>query len=88
MKLYEFSALVSVAIVIAAESRDVAEERIRSFSADGLVSGLGDVVEVSDIDFMEERELSSDDPYDEAHDVVVPQDTVEGAGEQRATGQS
>jgi hypothetical protein len=85
MKLYEFSALVSVGTVIAAESREIAEERMRSFSSEALVTGCVDIGEVSDIQFLEERDIKTDDPFDEAHDVIAPQESVEGGEKQQAT---
>ncbi len=72
MRLFEFSALVNVSCVIAAESEHVAEQRMRSFGAEALVHGTGDVGSVSDIELLDSRDPKSDDLMDEAHDIVAP----------------
>ena len=58
MKLYEFTAMISVATVVAANSREEAETAIRAMSEQFFVSenGNADVLEVSDIEFSCERD--------------------------------
>lgn len=70
MKLYEFSAIISVGVVVYAESEEQARAELDEWSAATWYHG-GDVSdEVSDIDLIDERELVSDDPEDEAHVIL------------------
>ena len=70
MKLYEFSSLVTVHTIIAAETEAIARKRMGEFTAEALVNGCGDVLDVADIDLFDERNSKSKNLYDEAHDVV------------------
>jgi len=83
MKLYEYSVMIEVGFVIAAESKELAQRRVKGWSAEG-IARCGDISPSVSMDLLYERELKSDDPSDEAHDVVAPQQSVE-AGEQQPT---
>ena len=68
MKLYEFSALVSCSVVIAADSEKLARETVKTYERAWFETG--DVGEVSDIQLVDVREPKSTDLDDEAHIVL------------------
>jgi hypothetical protein len=70
MKLFEFSVLVTVNTVIAANSLEEAESHMKSLSSKVLVSGGGDIGEVCDIDLSNERDPKGNNLSDEAHFIV------------------
>jgi len=88
MKLYEFSSLVTVHTVIAAENEGIARKRLSEFTAEALVNGCGDVLDVADIDLFDVRNPKSEDLEDlinDAHDIVSPKENLENAVENPAT---
>ena len=88
MKLYEYNVTVSVGFVVATESEEDARRCIDGWSTEGIVC-CGDIIGAGggarDIELQEERELCGDDPFDEAHDVVAPQESEEDGEKQQAT---
>lgn len=58
MTLYEFSGLITINIVVAAETEADAMAKIASFSADGLVRPTGhcDVGDLTDVELVDVRE--------------------------------
>jgi hypothetical protein len=64
--LYEYSVLLSVHVVVAANTEDSAMKRIKMLSPEA-VAKIGDVVAVSDIYLFDRRECSVDDVEDLAH---------------------
>jgi hypothetical protein len=70
-RLYEFTSLVRVAIVVAADSAGEAEAAVKDLSIDGLMMHSDRLEIVEDgMDLMDERECKSNDLHDEAHLVV------------------
>ena len=70
-RLYEFTVLTRVAIVVAADSAEAAEAAVKELSVDGLAMHSERLEVVEDgIDLMDERDAKTDDPNDEAHLVV------------------
>ncbi len=65
MKLYEFQAMISCGVVIAAESEKQAREEIKSYERAWFETG--DFIEVVDVELVNERDAKSDDLNDEAH---------------------
>ncbi len=64
-KLYEFGALISVHLVIAADSESQAREEIKTYKRRWF--GKGDIGEVSDVELVDVREPKTSDLDDEAH---------------------
>lgn len=64
--LFEFSALISVNIVVACKDRDTAEKRVKELSAEGWTR-IGDIGDVSDIDIFDVRSCPADAVEDLAH---------------------
>jgi len=67
-KLYEFTANLKCAVVVAAESEEEARAAIETWETSWVDSG--DLLEVSDVDLLVVREAKASDLSDEAHVVV------------------
>lgn len=64
--LFEFSALISVNIVVACKDKETAKKRVKELSAEGWVQ-IGDIVDVSDIDLFDVRKCKKTAIEDLAH---------------------
>ena len=67
-KLYEFTALIKCAIVIAADSKSQAREEVETYERRWFK--VGEFVGVSDVELIDVRKPKSSDLEDEAHVVV------------------
>ena len=72
-KLYEFSALVEVNIVVAANSKEEAEKEIELLGSDGWLANGDKKEEVIDIDLVDERPINKNviDLSDVAHIITT-----------------
>jgi len=67
-KLYEFTASLKCAAVIAAESEDEARAAIETWEISW--TDCGELIGVEDVDLLDVREAKASDLSDEAHHVV------------------